>query len=75
MSLENKVQAIVGIGDEEVTIIRLTAKGTAHVARILGIENGGDVIYLDRLVHSPTETHLGDWACSGAISTILMREH
>jgi len=74
VSRKEQIHATVHIGDSEVTIIRMTDKHRAHVAKVLGIEKNGEVIYLDRLVHGPTETHLGGWRCTGAISTILIRE-
>lgn len=58
------------MGDGIVTIVRRTT-AQAVVCKILGIEDDGRTIYLDRLVHAPWERQLGEWRCEGAISTIL----
>ena len=73
MRREDNPEATVSVGDTEVTIIRKTSKCEAMVARILGTEDDGRRIYLDRLLHAPWESKLGDWACDGAVSTILSR--
>lgn len=70
MRREDKPQAKVLIGEGMVTIVRRTS-AQAVVCKVLGVEDDGRTIYLDRLVHSPWELQLGEWLCEGAISTIL----
>lgn len=69
-TITRDVQVLVG--EQTVTITRGGSLNAAQ-ARLLGDEtiDGVRRLYLDRLVHLPREDALGDWACSGAISTIL----
>lgn len=62
----------VQVGESTVTVTRGGSLNGAQ-ARLLGDEVAGGVrrIYLDRRVHLPGEDMLGEWSCSGAISTIL----
>lgn len=63
----------VRVGDETVTIKR-SGKSKLVVAKVLGEDKDGAGkrrLYLDRIVHRPSETKLGPWEVSGAISTIL----
>lgn len=64
---------LLRIGESEAVISR---QGSSNhvVAKILGIEETekkGRIIYLDRLVHRPGESYLGDYEVSGAVSSIL----
>lgn len=65
----------VTVGEDTVTVQRGGSLNVAQ-ARLLGDETTGTVrrLYLDRLVHLPAEEVLGEWSCSGAISTILSRD-
>lgn len=74
MRRECEPAAYVSVGDNEVTIIRVTALNEAVVAGLLAAEDSGATLYLDRLVHAPWEDALGEWRCSGAVSTILRRK-
>lgn len=58
---------------EGVVTIRQRGLSQAVVANVLGEEPcpGGRLIYLDRLVHRPHETELGEYGVSGAVSSIL----
>lgn len=61
------------VGDAFVTV-RHRGCGAVTVAGVLGRERlpeGGLRIYLDRLIHQIEEDFIGDWRCSGAVSTIL----
>lgn len=75
MSRKTKSRDVqVLVGEQTVTISRGGSLNAAQ-ARLLGDETTDGVrrLYLDRLVHLPREDELGDWACSGAVSTILER--
>lgn len=72
MRRETKVSAEVLVGDGQVVIRRQTSSQVT-LANILGVEEGGDRIYLDRLVHAAWEQEVGGWSCRGAVSTILER--
>ena len=67
-------EAEVYVGDEVVTVKR---KGSSAVscASILGTEVVDNVqcIYLDRIVHGPGESTLGQYAVKGAVSSILTK--
>lgn len=60
---------------EEVVVLRRKGISQPIVANILGTDRDGSGevkrIFLDRLIHSPTEDMLGSWNVSGAISTVL----
>jgi len=72
----NAVCADITFGDGVISIRR---QGSSHftVANVLGKETDhktGEVrVYLDRLVHLPEETALGDWQVSGAISSVMTK--
>ncbi len=74
MRRNTEIAADVRIGEEVATILR-QGTSTASEARVLGRETSGDVerVYLDRLVHAPWEQKLGEWGCTGAVTTILHR--
>ncbi len=71
---KRETNATVTLGDGVITIKR---QGSSRpvVANILGMDTDGEgrpvKIWLDRLVHLPKESFLGDWRISGAVSTVL----
>ena len=72
MRRENRVTADVLVGDGQVVIRRQTSSQVT-IAKVIGVEEGGNRIYLDRLVHATWEDTIGGWNCRGAVSTILDR--
>lgn len=73
MRRECNPAAEVRVGEQEVSI-RRSSSSEAQVAKILGREDDGRRLYLDRLIHAPWEARLGTWRCEGAVSTILTLE-
>jgi hypothetical protein len=77
--VEKKPDASVGLGDGVVVVKR---KGITRpvVANVLSLErsSGNNVertrVVLDRLVHKPHETDLGEWSVSGAYVSVLELE-
>jgi hypothetical protein len=64
---------VIGVGDGLVTLHRKN-RSEAIVSVLLGESTdaaGTRTLWLDRLVHAPKETELGEWICSGAITTVL----
>lgn len=74
MRRNTEIPADVRIGESTATILR-QGTSAASEARVLGREtvDGVERVYLDRLVHAPWEQKLGDWGCTGAVTTILHR--
>lgn len=70
MRREQNIKADVNVGDG-IVVIRRKSSSEVTIAQVLGIEEDGRRVYLDRLVHAPWERSLGEWICTGAISTIL----
>lgn len=65
----------VTVGAQSVTL-RRKGESSLRVANILGreVQDGQELIYLDRLVVPPGDISLGnEWSASGCVSTILMR--
>lgn len=62
----------VAVGEHDVAVSR---GSTIVTARILGrdLQQDGESLWLDRLVHAPMETELGAWAVSGAVVSVLTR--
>lgn len=73
MRRETKISADVNLGDG-IVVIRRRSSSEVTIAQVLGIDDDGQRLYLDRLVHAPWEQSIGGWKCSGAISTILEKE-
>ncbi|OUL80399.1 hypothetical protein [Paraburkholderia hospita] len=69
---ESKVSVLVGEG---VVTVKREGSNRAVLANILGtVEvDGVEVLCLDRLVHSAHEQQFGEWALSGAVTTLLSR--
>ncbi|TXI09399.1 MAG: hypothetical protein E6Q76_05700 [Rhizobium sp.] len=55
-------------------VIRRDQQSGAVLAKVLGrrVTEHDEWVYLDRLVHRPTDTAEG-WSISGAVSTVLRR--
>lgn len=75
MAYQSECKVTVTMGDGCVSIHR-SGKSTITVANVLGklVGSGEEHIYLDRLVHQPHETELGEFGVNGAISSILTRK-
>lgn len=58
-----------------VAVLARNGRSAPIVARVLGseIKDGVQTVWLASLIHEPHEMTVGDWALSGAISTILSR--
>lgn len=69
---ESKVSILVGDG---VVTVKREGSNRAVLANILGTveAEGVEVLCLDRLVHSSHEQQFGEWALSGAVTTLLSR--
>lgn len=72
--MKSSNDAHVTLGQGVVTVKR-DGSSAVVLANILGTETAGgeEKIYLDRLVHKVWEGKLGEFAASGAISTVLTR--
>lgn len=70
---ENTTEVTLGAG-----VVTIKRKGTSSliVANILGkvVEGKTESIFLDRLVHDSHEKEMGDFAVSGAVSSILKKQ-
>jgi hypothetical protein len=73
-TMKVKTEATITIGEGVLTIAR-SGQSKVVVANILGVttEENNRCWYLDRLVHAPHETELGDYQVSGAISSKLYK--
>jgi hypothetical protein len=69
----NTSEANVHVGDG-VVVVRRDGSSAPAVANVLGSvpTESGTLLYLDRLVHKPYESELGDYSVKGAISSIIM---
>ncbi|BDC45338.1 hypothetical protein [Paraburkholderia terrae] len=69
---ETNVSVLVGDG---VVTVKREGSNRAVMANILGTveAEGVEVLCLDRLVHSSHEQQFGEWALSGAVTTLLSR--
>lgn len=67
------IDANIHIGDGVVVVKRMGSSLPA-VANVLGTEQteGGQLVYLDRLVHRAYERELGGFPVCGAISSIFV---
>lgn len=54
-------------------VVKRAGQSDTETAIILAIEtqNDSEVIYVDRLMHEPSEKKIGNYEVSGAISTIF----
>ena len=72
------VRVSVQMGEDQNIVIHFVGRSSPVVARCLGVDRdeSGKVerIFLDRKIHRPGRVYGGDWAMSGAISTILERQ-
>lgn len=57
----------------DVVVVRRKGSSATIVANVLGRTDvdGGQALYLDRLIHKSWETELGGYGVKGAISSIL----
>jgi hypothetical protein len=69
---EAKVAVLVGEG---VVTVKREGSNRSLQANILGTveADGVEVLCLDRLVHASHESQFGEWALSGAVTTLLSR--
>jgi len=67
------IDANIHIGDG-VVVVKRKGSSLPAVANVLGTEptEGGQLVYLDRLVHRAYERELGGFPVSGAISSIFV---
>ena len=73
MSREDQAQVTIGRG---VVVVRRPRRPVRVLAVILDQEGPSEAptrIYLDRRVHRPGQTALGEWRVSGMASSILER--
>ena len=72
MAIENTATIKVGEG---VVVVKRSGASKTVIANILGTDKNADggitKIYLDRIVHKPTEKQMGEWQVTGAISSVL----
>lgn len=65
----------ISVGDSAVAIRRGSSVTVANILGTEGDEEGKpEIIYLDRLVHSPDESEFTEWYVEGAVVSVLKRK-